>query len=112
MQWRIYTSTGGTFSDADGPPEQAPRLDIQVIAQAADRGIGRQTVTGDYYWYEAGRWYGGDLFGFFDYLIRVSPAIVGFGRVLPRPQFEALLNRAVTDPDLPEKVAWDPRERR
>jgi hypothetical protein len=110
-QWRIYYGDGSTFSDEDGSPEQAPAVNVQVIAQAADPGIGRRTCARyDFFWFDNGEWHGSDLFGLFDFLMRSS--VVKFGRVVPRLEFEALLNRAVTDPDIAPKVAWDTHERR
>lgn len=113
MQWRIFYGDGSTFDSAQGAPSDAPSVNVQAIAQVADPGIGRRTVSRfDFYWFDRGEWHGSDLFGLFDYLMRVSPSIVKFGRVLPRLEFEAILNRAVTDPDLQPKVAWDTSEHR
>lgn len=112
VTWKLFYGDGSTFSDQDGTPAEAPAVNVQVIAQAADPGIGRRTCSRfDFYWWD-GEWHGSDLFGLFDYLMRVSPSIVKFGRVLPRLEFEALLNRAVTDSDLFPKVAWDTHETR
>lgn len=111
MIWRIYYGDGSTFSSDDGVPSEAPSCNVQAIAQVADPAIGRRTCSRyDFYWFD-GEWHGSDLFGLFDYLMRYSPSIVKFGRVLPRLEFEAILNRAVSDPDLVPKVAWDPHER-
>ena len=110
VNWRLYYGDGSTFDSAEGLPEQAPALNLQAIAQADDIDIGRRTVSGyDFYWFDQGRWYGGDLFGLFDFLQRSS--VVKFGRAIPRAQYQALLTRAVTDTDLTPKVAWDARER-
>lgn len=113
MKWRVYYDSGATFSDDDGPPEAAPPLGVQAITQVADPAIGRRVCSRfDFYWFEAGEWHGSDQFGLWDYLQRVSPSIVKFGRVMSRLEFEAIVNRAVTDPDLAPKVAWDTHERR
>lgn len=113
LTWRLYYGDGTTFSSDEGPPAAAPPVNVQAIAQAADLGIGRRTCSRcDFYWFDRGEWHGSDLFGLFDYLMRVSPSIVKFGRVLPRLEFEAILNRAVTDPELQPKVAWDSAEHR
>ena len=112
VAWRIYYGDGSAFSSSEGAPERAPLVNVQAIAQAADPAIGRRICSRfDFYWYEGGEWHGGDLFGLFDYMTRISPCIVKFGRVLPRLEFEAILNRAVTDPDMQPKVAWDTHER-
>lgn len=111
MTWKIFYGDGSTFSNEDGPPESAPAANVQAIAQVADIAIGRRTCSRfDFYWFDRGEWHGSDLFGLFDYLMRVSPSIVKFGRVLPRLEFEAILSRAVNDPDLTPKVAWDTHE--
>ena len=111
IAWRCYYGDGSTFDSTQGPPSDTPAQNLQVIVHVADPGIGAKTVTGDFYWFDRECWYGGDLFGLFDYLLRVSPSIVKFGRVLPRVDFQALLARAVTDPDF-QKTAWDTTERR
>lgn len=112
MTWKVFYGDGSTFSSDDGSPAEAPAANVQAIAQVADIGIGRRTCSRyDFYWFDRGEWHGSDLFGLFDYLMRESPSIVKFGRVLPRLEFEAILNRAVTDPDLLPKVAWDTHER-
>lgn len=108
--WKLYYGDGAVFSDADGPPEQAPALNLQAIAQVADIEIGRRTVSGyDFYWFDDGQWFGGDLFGLFDFLQRAS--VVKFGRAIDRPRYRAILARAVIDPDLQPKTAWAPEER-
>lgn len=113
LLWRVFYGDGSTFSNEDGTPAEAPPVNVQAIAQAADPGIGRRICSRfDFYWFDRQEWHGSDLFGLFDYLQRVSPSIVKFGRVLPRLEFEAILNRAVTDSALQPKVAWDSAEHR
>lgn len=91
---RIYYGDGSTF---DGPPELAPPLDVQAINQLDEHGE-RETFRGDgYYWFDSGRWYCGDLFGLFDFLMRSG--LVKFGRYIPRSQYDAICERARTDPD-------------
>ena len=110
MQWKLYYGDGTTFSDQDGSPADAPAWDVQVIAMAADISIGRRTASNDYYWFEHGQWFGGDFVGLIDFLARSG--VVKFGRSIPRPKFEILLNKAVLDPDLPMKTATEPGEPR
>lgn len=110
LNWRIYYGDGSTFSSWDGQPGDAPALNVQAIA-SEDLEIGRRTASRyDFYWFDAGAWYGGDLFGLFDYLQRVSPSIVKFGRAVPRATFTAILARAIADIDLLPKTADDPSE--
>jgi hypothetical protein len=111
VTWKLYYGDGSTFSNLDGPPSAAPPCNLQALAQQSDIAIGRKTVSHyDFYWWDDGEWFGGDLYGLFDYLQRQSPSIVKFGRALPRLQFEAILARAVQDPDLLPKTAWDAHE--
>lgn len=116
--WKIFYGDGSTFSSEDGPPSEAPPFNVQAIAQAADIVIGRKVVSGkDYYWWEntadGGEWFGStDPAALWDYLARHCPSIVKFSRILPRLEFEAILNRAVTDSSLTEKTAWASDERK
>lgn len=110
VNWRIYYGDGTTFSDADGPAEKAPSVNVQAIAQV-DAEIGRRLVSRyDFYWFDDGSWYGGDFYGLFDYLQRYQPSIVKFGRALSRAKFEEVLRVAYTDPDLAPKMGTDPSE--
>ncbi len=109
--WKIFYGDGSVVGSAHGTPAAAPSLNVQAIAQEDDVDIGRRTISGyDFYWCEDGYWFGGDLFGLFDFLQRTGA--VKFGRALPRAQYRAILARAVTDPDLTPKHAWDPEEHR
>lgn len=104
--WKIFYGDGSTFSNEDGIPACAPALNVQAIAQNSDITIGRRVTSRyDFYWFDKGEWYGGDLFGLFDFLQRAS--VVKFGRAIPRLEFETILNDAVTDQSLLPKTAWD-----
>jgi hypothetical protein len=107
--WRVYYGDGSTF---DGDPSEAPALNVQAIA-VADPVVGRFVWSArDFYWWEHDQWFGGDLFGVFDYLQRPGWKRVLFGRSIPRATFEAVMKRALEDEDLPAKSAWDDREAR
>lgn len=108
--WRIYYGDGSIFGSDDGSPTDAPSLNVQCIAQADDIDIGRRTAAGyDFYWCDDGYWFGGDLFGLFDFLQRTGA--VKFGRALPRATYQAILKRAVEDSAMQAKTAWAPEER-
>jgi hypothetical protein len=115
MDWRIYYGDGTTYSQADGGLADAPALDVQAIVVPDDE-VGRVVLTRhDYYWFEsAGRpgpgWWGGDLFGLFDFLMRSG--LVKFGRSIPTAQFREVYRRAVEDPGFPRKSAIKEGERR
>ena len=105
MQWRIYYTDGATYSDADGPLEDAPGLGVLVIAQR-DPDAGRELLhRKDYYYHEGGRWVGCDLFGLWDYLGRPGWRKVVAGRNAPYPVYSAVYEAARTDPELPAKSA-------
>jgi len=109
MRWAIYYGDGKRFSDEDGSSDDAPSENVQVIAQA-DETVGRKFVLHkDYYWYENGRWYGGDLFGMYDFLVRSK--LVKFGRYISDEHYYAAMKRAADDQDLPHKSAVHPSEK-
>lgn len=111
VAWKVFYDDGATFSSADGEPHEAPARGVQVIGQA-DPLVGRRLLTRGYYWYDYDddRWYGGDIFGLFDYLARPGHKTVKFGRTIPRADWEAVKQAANDDPDLPDKSAWDRTE--
>lgn len=114
MCWHIYYGDGSTFSDEDGPPSFAPALDVQVIGYSDPiiaREVGAVLLFGkDYYWWDRWAWFGGDLFGLMDYLMRArGTALVLFGRFVPRAQYQAAIDRAMAECG---KHAWYPDEPR
>lgn len=116
ITWRIYYEDGSVFDDAQGAPEMAPGVGVQVIAQA-DPLVGRvllhggDALAGGYFWYHGGQWFHGDVFGLFDYLSRPGAKVVKFGRSVLDASFRAALQRTANDPDLPMKSARYPTER-
>lgn len=111
MKWKIYYGDNSTYSERDGPPEDAPKRNIIAIAQAneitghcIERGV-------DYYcWF--GYWRGCDIFGLFDYLSMPGYKIVLFGRWTTHEEYRDIVKRATEDPDLPPRSAWFREERR
>jgi hypothetical protein len=83
MKWRIYYGDGSLYSDGDGSPFDAPGRDVQAIA-VEDAQVGRTIHSRrDFYWWSSIGWWGGDLFGLYDYLLTPGPRKVIFGRSLP-----------------------------
>lgn len=66
----------------------------------------------DYYWPLSGEWWGGDLFGLFQYLIEPGWSKVLFGQTIGNREFRAVLKRACEDPDFPVKSGWRRDERK
>jgi hypothetical protein len=112
VDYRIYYGDGSTYSDEDGPADQAPKRNVQTIAQRNDL-VGRRIERGDnfYVWTDHG-WRGCDQFGLYDYLIEPGFKVVLFGRSLPDAEYRAVLGRACKDPGLPAKSATSEDEKR
>lgn len=109
MEWKILYSNH-SFSAEEGPPESAPKCDVQVILVRDDM-VGRRIESrNDFYIWTDHGWRGCDYAGFFDYLMQPGTKIVLFGRSIPDPDWRALWTRATQDPDFPPKSACYPYE--
>lgn len=109
--WRIYYGDGSEVSELD--PYEVPGLNVQVIVQA-DEDVGRYVLHGhDFYWWmpDESQWFGGDVFGLWDYLAQPGPRKVIFARSLSNVEYKRILNRALTDPNFAPKTASLPGER-
>lgn len=103
--WRIFCSGGVTYSDADGPVEDAPGQGVLVISQA-DPDVGRELRYGhDFYVWDGGRWLGVDQYGVWDYLSRPGWRKVIAGRTVSPQEMSAAYAAAISDTDLPPKTA-------
>lgn len=112
LAWRIYYGDGSVFSSEDGPPQDAPCLDVQAIVQPHAE-VGRVVVAGhrltecedalckkDYYWFESGEWYAGDWTGLIlNYLQHPGHKVVKFGKTISDERFNAIMRRATRDSD-------------
>jgi len=108
--WRVFYADGVTYSDADGPTEDAPGQGVLVIAQA-DPDVGRELRYGsDFYVWDGGRWLGVDQFGLWDYLARPGWRKVLAGRTVGPREMEEAYRAALEDPSLPAKTARLPDE--
>jgi len=106
VDWRIYYGDGSTY-DSSGSPFDAPALDVQAIiirvndpANSYGRGL---VARFDYYWWvpESQEWFGGDLFGLFDYLTNtLGPKRVLFGRTIGNAEHQDIITRALADKEL------------
>jgi hypothetical protein len=112
LEWRIYYGNGSTYSNEDGPLEEAPGPGVQVIV-ASDETVGRYLLhRQDNYWWTGQEWLGGDRFGLWDYLQRSGWKKVLFGRMITDSQFREIFDTALNDPDFPRKSAWHRHEHR
>lgn len=104
-RWKIYYSDGSTFSDKDGDPFNAPGRGVQMIVHEHSE-VGRHLLgREDNYWWSGSRWFGGDLFGLYDYLQEPGPKKVIFGRVIDNESFKRITQAALNDPEFPPKSA-------
>lgn len=116
-RWRLYYGDGTTYDDADGPPELAPSLNVQIIVQS-DATVGRSLICDhDYYCWQLDdgdpRWTAHDLHGLWDYLTSTPGfKIVKFGRDLPFDRYRGFVRAAIEDPDFEPKSGWYPNEPR
>lgn len=109
LLWRIYYGDGTTFDASEGSPYDAPGLNVQAIACAdpdpkSNKGS-YAVFRFDYYWWdvEHATWFGGDLFGLFDYLQRPGNKRVVFGRTIANALHYELIDKACNDPDVARK---------
>lgn len=98
-RWKLYYGDGSTFSDEDGPPEQAPGCNVMCVAWYDEDNRRRLAHSADYYWFDptCGRWVGSDLFGLWDYLARPGLKTVKFGRMIGDLQYRAVMSKAMND---------------
>lgn len=103
LKWKIYYDDGSTYSDELGDPFEAPARGVQIIAIEHPE-VGRELLgKEDFYWYRDGRWFGGDNFGMYDYLLFPGPKKVIFGRVISSVEFQKIIKRCNVDDYLPLK---------
>ena len=112
-EWAVYYDDSALdFWSGEGDLEDVPRLGVQCVAQGEEV-TGRQLlIEKDYYWWNVAesRWYGGDLYGLFDYLSTSGPKYVLFGRFVHNIIFRAAVKRAQDDDRLPRKSAYTKKE--
>lgn len=100
-EWRVYYDDGSTFSSEDGGPHEAPALGF-ICAVGYDEAGRRYIMHGwDHYcWDLASRqWWGMDLAGLFDRLIRNKVHAYKMGRTVTKDDFTAIMRRANEDFD-------------
>lgn len=107
--FRIYYADGSTF---EGDPFEAPATGVIVIVQTSES-VGRTHLKYlDFYWWEDGRWFGGDQAGMLLHLIEGGgPKKVLFGKFIRDEKFHAIMRRALADPDFPAKSATNTEDR-
>lgn len=108
MNWIIHYGDGSRYTDEDGDVFDAPALNVQAISCRTDDPIsakGFYTVFRfDYYWWEPPDWFGGEIFGLFDYLSRPGEKKVVFGRTIGNAEHQAIIDAACTSRELERRA--------
>ena len=105
LKWRLYYGDGSTFSNADGPPQDAPCCNVQVIVSIENgrrilqHGADNPTAHRDYYWWENDGWVIGDQAGYWQYMSEPGWKTVKFGRTIETEKFHEIIKRVLADPD-------------
>jgi len=106
MDCKIYYGDGSTF---EGPPRDAPPINVQCIAladgSASNYNVGRLILhSWDFYLYGKGRWYGINGYtDLVDHLLFEEVEKVLKGRVIPNSEYQKILSLANNDLKLPRK---------
>ncbi len=126
LNWIIYYADGSTYSNNDGPPENAPRDYCEVIMQDEPRLGGRDIISGagtvyGYFCWHGDRWIIHDDSGLRQYNdLFGDKAIVLSGFYIEDEKFWEIHQKAVDNPDwqqypstrLVRASKWAPTEER
>jgi hypothetical protein len=111
MKWKVWYSDGTTATDRDDDVFSVPGRNVQIVAQD-DQHVGREMLhSTDWYWWEDGRWLGGDIHGMVDYLSRPGHKKVLMGRMIPNLQWDGIMRTALLDDYINAKTARLSREK-
>lgn len=113
--WRIYYTDNDVLASSYATPFNITRrADVQVIVQE-NKDSNWVTLSGyDYYmWDDRGggfRWFGGDQFGLYHYLLQPGEKCVLFGTHIDNDRFREIFDRARAE--MGEKTTFKREERR
>ena len=112
MRWKVYYIDGATFSNIDGEPQDAPGGGVLAVAQEDDIVGAVVHQQNDFYCFDEqfGGWYGLDVFGLTQYLMRPGFKVVKLGEVMTTETYKTLIKSLREDPDLPHKSSHYPWE--
>lgn len=105
--WRVYYDDGSTFDSTQGAPNDAPGLGVQAIVQVHPD-VGREILTRfDFYYFvhDLGVWWASDLFGTIDQFVHHPKTRGALKAGRNAAAYDAIMKRAMTDPDFPAKSA-------
>lgn len=112
IRWRVYYIDGSSFSHLDGEPQDAPGGGVAAVAQE-DEIVGVVIhQQNDFYCFaeQYGGWYGLDVFGLTQHLMRPGLKIVKLGETMTTERHKQLVASLKKDPALPAKSARYPWE--
>ena len=112
MKYRVYYSDGSTHDSGD--PYDTPIWGVLAIVELSKR-HGRRVVSGgDYYVWSGTRWMSVDGIGMVQYLAKLGARAVRVlvGEMVDEELWQDTMRMANTDPDFPERTAYDPYEYR
>jgi len=109
--WRIYYGNNSTFDNFNGKPEDAPATGVIAIAYYDCDNRRRLWSEKDFYWWDvnppvghisvvnAGKpqWFGGDQYGWLQYMYRPGIKIVKFGATYDDMTWRALITKVIND---------------
>jgi len=108
--FKVYYSDGSTHASDD--PYTTPVPEVVAIVQI-DKLHGRRVVAGDdYYIWNETSWYGTDLIGMFQYMMKDGPRRVLYGVMVHEEQWQDIMRLANEDSDFPKRTAYGRDERR
>ena len=103
--WKIFYADSSSFTNEDGPPEQAPKCGVLAIVFYNLDNRREIIASKDFLWYDetpiyqdesGGTFYGGDWAGFFQYITRPGKKIVFLGATVHdfiwRKRLEKIIN--------------------
>jgi hypothetical protein len=102
MRWIVYYGDGSSFTSEDGPPDAAPRTNVQVVVNHSVKRGKLPWHSVDYYCWQGNEWVPHALDGLHDYLAeKRDKHIVMRSYGVPAKAFMEIYQRAVTDPRMP-----------
>lgn len=97
--WRIYYGDGSTYSDLDGPVENAPGWGVQIIRYRQKCGTPATVASCDCYCWQDGQWWNRDHFSAHRWLAGPGWKKIVFGEVIDTPDYQRIKDAAIRDPD-------------
>ena len=107
MKWKVFYTDGGSFSNEDGEPEDAPGWDVLAIVQESESVGVEVHFSKDFYVFDQryGGWYNIDYFGLTTYIAKPGKKIIKLGESMSTDRYLKMIDEIRRDPNLPRKSA-------